>query len=95
MTMMTNYKPLEREMGKPFGLSMKPNDKMDWFLFIKLSIDAYISSKNYNGEIPNKIYVNPKQIGFLGNAKGVMYMGHKIPVMAKRDCIVQHIQLHS
>lgn len=82
-------------MGKPYGLSMKPNDKLDWFVFIKLSIDGYISSKHYNNETPTHIYVNPKQIGFLGNAKGVMYKGHKIPVTAKKDCIVQHIQLHS
>lgn len=82
-------------MGKVYGLSMKADNKMNWFTFIKLSIDAYIRSDKYNHEIPSIIYVNPKQCGFLGNARGVIYQGHKILVQPKRDCIEHHIQIHS
>lgn len=85
---------IERKMSKPFGMPQRPKG-MDWFDFIRAAIDAYIASEKFNHEFPTKIYVNPKEIGFLGNARGIQYKGHRVLIQPKQNCLIYHIQIHS
>ena len=70
---------------------MKLDNKVDWQTFILLALKLHLSDKN---QIPTRIVMNLKDIGFLGKNRGVVFQGHKILVDTVRNCPIYNVQFH-